>query len=78
MAGVNYQPPLVQLSGNTYTQTFSEATRTHAKSALATNIAVALVTELDTEVNKTNEAVNELKKVINGLIDDLQVSGIVK
>lgn len=78
MAGMNYQLPLVQVSGNTYTQTNSEVSRTHAKSALATNIAVALVTELDTEVNKTNEAVNELKKVVNGLIDDLQTSGIVK
>lgn len=78
MAGVNYHLPVVQLAGNAYTQTNSETTRTHAKAALATNISVVTVAELDTEVNKTNEAVNEIKKLLNAVIDDLQTSGIVK
>jgi hypothetical protein len=58
-----------------YTQTYATAARTHAEPELSTTISVTLVTELDTELNKTNKAVNELKKLINSVIDDHQLYG---
>lgn len=61
-----------------YTQTFATAARTHVKGELPTNIAATLVTELDTQLNATNEAVNELKKLANSLIDDSQAIGIAQ
>jgi len=61
-----------------YTQTYATAARTHAEPELSTTITVALVTELDTELNKTNKAVNELKKLINSLINDSRGIGITE
>lgn len=68
--------PAVAKQG-TYTQTYSEATRTQAASALSTTVSISLLTEVAGQINTTNTAVNELKKLINGLIDDLQAAGIV-
>lgn len=61
-----------------YTQTFSTAARTHAESALPTDLAATLITEVVTALNSTNKAVNELKKLANGLIDDQQSVGLAK
>jgi len=63
----------------TYTQTFSGTTHTHAEAELPTNVsALALLTEVITNVNKTNKAVNELKKLTNALIDEHRGAGIAK
>lgn len=59
-----------------YTQTYATATRIHAADALPTNIAVTLIGEVVTQLNATNSAVNELKKLVNGLIDDSQARGL--
>lgn len=59
-----------------YTQTFSGTTRTHAKGELPTNITATLITELNTQLNATNEAVNELKKFTNQVVDDFQANGM--
>ena len=61
----------------TYTQTYSEAARTQAAGALSTSVSISLLTEVAGQFNTTNAAVNELKKLVNGLIDDLQAAGIV-
>ena len=61
-----------------YTQTFAEVTRTQAAAALATNVNPTLLTEVPALINSTNTAVNEVKKLINALIDDLQEQGILK
>lgn len=75
----------------TFTQTYSTPTHTHAKAALGTNLPTnlnivttllgTLVTEVNTSNTRTNqiaEALNELKQLVNGLIDDCQNAGIVK
>jgi hypothetical protein len=59
-----------------YTQTYSTAARTHVEAELPTNISATLVTEIDTSLNTTNKAVNELKKLINSVIDDQQLYGL--
>jgi hypothetical protein len=64
-------------SPNAYTQTYSTAGRTHAAAALSTSITISLLTEVAGQMNTTNAAVNELKKVVNALIDDLQETGII-
>ena len=61
----------------TYTQTNSEAARTHAANALSTSVSISLLTEVAGQINSTNTAINELKKLVNALIDDLQGAGIV-
>lgn len=61
-----------------YTQTNSETTRVHSKAALSTSITIALLTEVAGFVNTTNSAVNELKKVVNQVIDDLQSEGLLQ
>lgn len=61
-----------------YTQTFSTAARTHAEAELPTNISATLVSEVDTQLNATNKALNELKKLANGIVDDLQAAGLAK
>lgn len=75
----------------TFTQTYSTAGRTHAKAAMATNlptnlnIVTTLLGTLVGEVNTTNgrvnqmaEAVNELKGLVNALVDDSQRDGFSK
>ena len=64
-------------SPNAYTQTYSPAARTHVANALSTGISITLLTEVAGLMNTTNAAVNELKKVVNALIDDLQEAGII-
>lgn len=59
-----------------YTQTYSTAARVQAEPELPTTITATLITELDAELNKTNKAVNELKKLINSVIDDFQANGM--
>lgn len=61
-----------------YTQTYSTAARTHAASELPTNITATLLTEVISQLNTTNAAVNELKKLLNALIDDAQTNGLAK
>lgn len=61
-----------------YTLTYSTTARVHQEPELATNISVTLVTELDTELNKTNKAVNELKKLQNAVIKDFQANGLLQ
>lgn len=74
-----------------YTQTFSTAGRTHAEAELATNLPTnlnvlttllgSLVGEVNVANKRTNEiakALNEQKKLVNALIDDLQATGIAK
>lgn len=63
---------------STYTQTYSSAARSHAEEALPTGLAATLVTEVVTALNSTNKAVNELKKLVNGIVDDLQSAGLAK
>jgi hypothetical protein len=65
-------------SPNAYTQTFSTAARTQAEAELPTNISATLITELNSQANATNKALNEIKKLVNGLVDDLQATGIIK
>lgn len=60
-----------------YTQTYSTAARTHVVEALSTSISATLIAELVTQLNSTNSAVNELKKLANGVIDDLQTDEIL-
>lgn len=64
--------------GSAYTQTYSTATRTHAKSELSEAVSATLIAELVTQLNTTNAAVNELKKLSNGVIDDLQTASVLK
>ena len=63
--------------GTAYTQTYSTAARSHVKEALATNISLALLTEVAPILNKQNEAINELKALLNNVIDDLQSGKIL-
>lgn len=75
MAGSISNPPsaAVKLTKQAaYTQTYSSATRTHAAEALSTSVSIALLTEVQGQINTTNAAVNELKKLVNSLIDDSQ------
>lgn len=64
-------------SPNAYTQTYTTAARSHAKEKLSTSVTIALLTEVAGQINTTNGAVNELKDLINGLIDDLQAAGLI-
>lgn len=61
----------------TYTQTYSTAARTHAEEALSTSISLTLVSEVVPILNQQNKAINELKKLCNGLVDDLQALELV-
>lgn len=61
-----------------YTQTYSTAARTHAEPEMATNISLALLTEVAPILNNQNKAINELKKLVNALIDDAQTNGLAK
>lgn len=61
-----------------YTQTFSTAARTHVAAELSTTLTGLLLTELIEQLNTTNKAVNELKKLCNGVVDDMQVVGLAK
>lgn len=76
MAGSISNPPsaAVKLTKQAaYTQTYSNVVRTHAKEALSTSISLTLVSEIVPILNAQNETINELKKLVNSLIDDLQV-----
>jgi hypothetical protein len=61
-----------------YTQTYNTAARTHAEEELATNLSIALLTEVAPILNKQNKAINELKKLANSVIDDLQAAGLLQ
>lgn len=74
MAFYGASPPSARPAA--YTQTFSEDTRTHARPALSTTISLTLLTEVASLMNNTNLAVNELKKLVNQVIDDLQSEGL--
>lgn len=63
--------------GSAYTQTFATKARTQAEAELPTNISATLVAEIVTQLNATNKALNELKKLCNGIIDDLQEGKIL-
>jgi hypothetical protein len=63
--------------GSAYTQTYSTKARTQAKTELSESVTIALLTEVAGQFNTTNAAVNELKKLINGVIDDLQEGKIL-
>jgi hypothetical protein len=59
-----------------YTQTNSTAARTHAATALSENVTVTLLTDTPALFNSTNAAINEVKKLVNAIVDDLQAVGI--
>lgn len=61
-----------------YTQTYATAARSHVEAELPTTIGATLITELDAELVKTNKCVNELKKLINSVIDDGQTYGLLQ
>lgn len=61
-----------------YTLTYAVATRTHAAAALSTNVAVALLTDVPAQFNATNAAVNEVKQLVNSIIDDLKAFGLLQ
>jgi hypothetical protein len=63
--------------GTAYTQTYATSARSHVKEALATNISLALLTEVAPILNKQNETINELKTLLNSVIDDLQTGKIL-
>ncbi len=63
--------------GLAYAQTYSTAARNHVKEALATNVSIALLTEVAPILNKQNETINELKALVNNMIDDLQTGKIL-
>lgn len=69
-------PSNIGFTKNAYTQTYSTAARTHTASALSESVTVALLTDVPALINSTNAAVNELKKLSNGVIDDLQTNNI--
>jgi hypothetical protein len=74
----NPVPATAKLSKQgTYTQTYSTATRVQAQGALTTNLSLPLLTEAVSSLNTTNTAVNELKQLVNGLIDDLQALELI-
>lgn len=77
-SSISNPPSLGGPYGSAYTQTFSEISHTHASSALSTSITIALLTEVAGFVNTTNAAVNELKKVVNAMIDDLQTAKMLQ
>lgn len=59
-----------------WTQTYGATTRAHALSSLSTSAVIGLLTDVPGAFNTTNAAVNELKQLVNSLIDDLQVLGL--
>lgn len=61
-----------------YTQTYSTAARAHVEPELSSTLTGLLLTQVIEEINKTNKAVNELKKLANALIDDAQSNGLAK
>jgi hypothetical protein len=61
-----------------YTQTFSTAARTHVEPEMSTSLSIALLTEVAPILNAQNKAINELKKLVNALIDDAQANGLAK
>lgn len=63
--------------GTAYTQTYATKARTQAKPELSEAVSATLVAEIVTQLNTTNAAVNELKKLCNGIIDDLQEGKIL-
>lgn len=63
--------------GSAYTQTFATAARTQAKAELSEAVSATLIAEIVTQLNTTNAAVNEVKKLCNGIIDDLQTGKIL-
>ena len=65
-------------SNSTYVQTNATVSRTHAKATLSTNITgLVLLTEVIDSLETTNDTVNEVKQLVNALIDDLQTAGVV-
>lgn len=64
-------------SPKAYTQTYSTAARVHVEAALATNLSLTLVTEVVPILNAQNKTINELKTLVNALIDDLQSVGVI-
>jgi len=74
-AGFNGAAPVAKTSA--YTQTYGTASRSHVEEALATNLSLTLVTEVVPVLNAQNKCINELKKLVNQLIDDLQAVGVV-
>jgi hypothetical protein len=61
-----------------YTQTYAATTRTHAKAALSESVAITLLTDVPGLMNTTNAAINEIKKLVNQVIDDLQSEGLLQ
>jgi hypothetical protein len=76
MAFYGVTPPSARPAA--YTQTYSATTRVHAKTALSESVVIALLTDVPGLVNTTNAAVNELKKLVNQVIDDLQSEGLLQ
>lgn len=65
--------------GTGYSRSYSISARTHTETALTTELSVAaLLTDVIAQLNTTNKAVNELKKLTNSLITDLQEGGVLK
>lgn len=78
MSMVSNPAPATKLTKQgTYTQTYSPAARIQALEALSTSISIALLTEVAGQINTTNAAVNELKKLANGIVDDMQTLEMV-
>lgn len=59
-----------------YTQTYAPSVRAHALGALSTAVVVGLLTDVPGLFNTTNATVNELKQIVNQIIDDLQAFGL--
>lgn len=76
MAFYGVEPPSARPPA--YTQTYAATTRTHGKTALSESVAITLLTDVPGLMNTTNAAVNELKKLVNQVIDDLQSEGLLQ
>jgi hypothetical protein len=61
-----------------YTQTFGTSSRTHVEGEMSTTIVISLLTEVAAIMNAQNKCINELKKLANSLIDDLQANGLLQ
>lgn len=62
--------------GGAWTQTYSTATHTHAQPALSESLTLANLAAAEAELEAHAVAINECKKLINGLIDDMQAAKI--
>lgn len=77
MTGFNQPGTVSGAPRPAYTQTYAPAVRVHALNALSTAVVVTLLTDTPGLFNTTNATVNELKQVVNQLVDDLQALGLV-